>query len=1251
MKKIEIINKIKKFLDGHNEDVKYLVNVEADPSTNKAVCFFHEPSGAKHRKSIEYEPFLYIKDLEKHNVELYSKYEKKFYDQKKLQYGIKIIKLRTDKQKRLEEGFCYKITSSKSFNSILNFLKDGGLDVYMKMEDENGDYVRVNDMIYYPNKEYVYMLKPVEQFLISTGIRLYKGIDDYDGLHRVVFDIETTGLRHESSECFAIGIRDNRGFEKILEIESLDNSKHQVKLIKDFFKTILELEPAIISGYNSEDFDFKYILGSADKLELDYSKTDVIQTTLDPDKPILRTFGSLKHGSTTEKYTATKMYGISVIDILHAVKKTSAINTEIKNNKLKYICQFEKIAKPNRVYIDGESQDISNFYFENKIFISDSSFNYVKIPDEHQKVARKMLKIQTNLKRGVINKEEAKKIRNDVLSTDNDGFLSWYRENGLNENKKYFISGKRLVKEYLKDDLWETQQVDSLYNQSSFMLAKLIPTTYDRICTMGTASIWEILLTAWSYENGLAIPDSDDRGDISGGLARCFKGGFTKGITKIDYGSLYPMLQLTHDYFPSFDIMGVMKMILIYLTTTRNIYKKVASGLVLDDDELELFTVIDQDLHRKYRKNNLKKEDKNKSKVKQSPIKVLNNSSFGALSSGPSFKWSDNKLGAAITCTGRLYLRQAISFFGDFGCTPLLAVTDGVNIQVPNKTNIKIRNSDNSDGVEVLETYEPINEMWIYNGKTGIDALIEKFNNEVLPKPYMVMDDDGSAYSALNLSRINYATLFKETDDNGDVVDKIKLTGNTIKSKVMPEYIEDFLDVGLGLLLNGKGKEFVDYYYDYVDDIFYKRIPLKKIASKSKYKNKISTYLKRGKDKNGKDKAMQAHMELIIQDRKKIARELFIEKSKHIIKNTQEYSFNGLSYDQMLLYAEQDADFLESLTPTKRKKIDKEIYKIISDYMPPEPELYSTIYYYNTGYRKSHGDVKEIKDKETGEVRMASQLINQKDLNNNPNMLGDYNVDKYLSAFNSRVEKFLVGFDEEIRDRILVKIKREKKENKLGKKIEVEKLVKNEFTNEELTLKNFDLDSLEDAMYLEAKEIKFWNDYGYNPEKIWDGFKVKEGELKYENYLEILKFLNEKLKESGKDKEIKKIDDELFEGDYVLVKNGSKYHLGVYNNGVAKIMKYDINVPKTKRQERDEQREVDRDNKLKKLKIQETRDISKDITYFKLFKKKFNIPEELDKLSMDEFFVVLKNAKRPFELFVEEMEENEMEEYDSYDDE
>ena len=267
------------------------------------------------------------------------------------------------------------------------------------------------------------------------------------------------------------------------------------------------------------------------------------------------------------------MWGISVIDTIHAAKRTAAINSDIREVKLKYIAKFEKIAKPNRTYVNGEGNDIYNFYKENKVFMCDERNNYIVIPDEHQTVGLKLYTLQANKKK--VSEERYKQLRNEYLSSDKD-FVTWFREHALPKNMIIFTSGKRLIRQYLLDDLWETEKVDELYNQSAFMLAKIVPTTFHRICTMGTASVWNLLLTAWSYENDLAIPHPDVKVNFSGGLARCYKIGYTERWVKIDYASLYPMLQLTNDIFPVFDITGVTKKMLLYLTTTRNIYKKIS---------------------------------------------------------------------------------------------------------------------------------------------------------------------------------------------------------------------------------------------------------------------------------------------------------------------------------------------------------------------------------------------------------------------------------------------------------------------------------------------------------------------------------------------------------------------------------------------------------------------------------------------------------------------------------------------------
>ena len=747
------------------------------------------------------------------------------------------------------------------------------------------------------------------------------------------------------------------------------------------------------------------------------------------------------------------------------------------------------------------------------------------------------------------------------------------------------------------------------------MLAKIVPTTYQRICTMGTASIWNLLLTAWSFENDLAIPIPDTYEQFGGGLARTFKKGYSTRLIKIDYASLYPMIQLTDDVFPMFDITGVMKKMLLYMTTTRNIYKKMGSGAKLDEEEVGLLKQLDPEVHVRYINNLLTSEDIAMFKVKQLPIKILNNSLYGALGSHISFHWSDNVCAARITSVARIELRHAIYWFAKFGCIPLLCVTDGVNFKIPDYTNIRVTDEGISEGAT-----EGLNEeMWQYRGKTGIQALIELFNETEMKPPYMSVDDDGVSLSCLNLARINYATLSEVKDKKtGEVKKKIKLTGNTIKSKVMSEYIEEFMDNGFKLILDGKGKEFVEYYYSYAEDIRYMQIPLKKIASKSKVKQTLKSYKNRGKDKNGREKGMQAHMELLIKKREEQAVELF-EKHKIDI---------GYQGDE-----------------TKLSPDDK--MKLIINYMPPEPELDSTVYYINTGYVKSHGDSKEIKDKETGEMRMASTLISAEDLQENPEMTGTYNYEKYLDAFNKRVcytsrkiGSLLSAFEPEVAERMVVKII--KKGEHKGE------LQKAEFSplKDELELKSFDLDDFDEAMHLEKREVDFWNKTGYDPRKVWDGFKMYDDyKVHYEIYDNALAFLNQKMTETGKPL-IKSINDDYKDGDLVLIKDDAEYHVGAYNGVFMQIVRENVKIPKSDVElELDKIREENQ-RKIEKLEGSELgtktdREIfleaqqKKHNEYFKDFKQQFKLDLTY---TMDKLFTDVPEAKGAFDMFVEKMD-------------
>jgi len=1189
------IKEIKTFLEGENDEHKYIVNIETDKNHNYAKCLIHKPDGSKYIDTINYIPFLFVKDFKLHDLKLYGG-DSELIKLKMVQHGITFTKLETGGQKRLENGFSYKVSSKKSFNNIIQFYKDGGVNPYEKKKNERGRVIKEkNGRPIFLYRHLFYYVSPEEQFFIDTKLRLFKGIDHYNDVHRMIFDIETSGLRPSVTRVFSIGVKDNKGFETILEAEKQEDDDAERKIIIDFFYVINKLKPAIIAGYNSEEFDFDFIIKRAEILDLDLSN---ITTTLDPKEKIKRKPSTVKIGGESLKYMSTIIWGTSVIDIMHAVKKTAAINSDIKEFGLKYICKFEEVAKENRTYIDGDDNGIYSMWKENRMFlVNEKNNHYLDIPNKYQESALNFFKLQNS--KNVLSKDEYVQAQSKLKEKNKD-FIDWFKEKYELEEYNKIINGKKLLRQYLLDDLWETEKIDELYNQSSFLLAKMIPTTYTRICTMGTASTWNLLLTAWSNDNGLAIPESDEKTKFSGGLSRCFKKGYNEDVIKIDFASLYPMIQLTYDVFPIFDTTNIIKRMLLYMTTTRNVYKKMASGDNLNENELSILELNNYyDIIEKYKNNTLLDSERKMFKVQQLPIKILNNSLFGALGSGYSFNWSDNICAGRITTIGRLELRKAIKWFENYGCKPLLCVTDGINFSIPKTTNIFVR--DNEE--KIINDEISSSEAWQYNGKIGVSALIEKFNNEVMRKPYMAVDDDGQFISCLNLKKNNYALL--QLDKKGNK--KVKLIGGMIKNKVMPEYIEDFIDKGLIMILEGRGDDFVDYYNSYCEDIFYKKIPLKKIASKKRVKESIKDYVNRGTDKNGKQKAKKAHMELIIQERDKLVKDKFKEHLSDILR----------------MYGDK---FKSKYPNCSNMNVEdyklEDLYEFTNDWMPNEPELDSTVYLINTGYKDNDGDSAMVKDAETGEERMASSLIDRNFLNENPNMIGDYNVDKYLQAFNKKVLPLLEAFNVDVQGKILTKIKKKRYKDEFGVNRYEMKLIQNIFQKNELILTDNDLNDLDEAITMEDEEIIFWNKYGYNPDIVWDGYK-DNGKLRVDIYDHALNYLNSELEKVGK-KSMKRVDDNIEKGDLILIKIKNEFNVGYYNGKYVKIIRENVEIPNLEK--------IDFDNV--------------NLEYEEEFRKKYKIDNNIN---LFELFNKQPKAKQAYDDLVLEFTTEEEYDYEDYD--
>lgn len=831
---IETINKFEKFIYGQ-DDEKYIVNIEYDAKTNTIFKFKQDPERGLIHEEEKLTSFLWMK-----NLKALSK-KKNFYkdsrttlDAAMKEYGVTIEPLEISNNRRIAFGYKYILKCTKGHNKMLEFFRKGGMNIYA---DDTKDHFKI--------------LKPVEQYLISTGKRLFKGLEKYSDVKRLTFDLETEGLDPETSKITLIGVYDNFGFQEVIKITDEEDS--EISAIIRLFEIIDEVKPSVITSFNGFWFDFPFMEKRCDILGFDITK---IAITCHPDYPLKFVKSQIKLGGEIEDYMQPIMFGYSIIDIIHAAKRASAIDSEMENTKLKYLCKYNKINKVNRVYVDGDKInkiliDPTPYWFDDKTgsygyydskptitLTEEGGISFGKKISSLGELSDDYQKNKTLLDNNVIKPIIDTIKRGEslfILNPNLDEELKKYVDNGLykyvcktvSNLQKYIdsftrVSGEYIVERYLIDDLWETNKIDEVYNQASFLIGKLLACSYQRSCVMGNSAMWNQLMFAFSYENNLTIPLKDEKRDILGGLSRLVKTGYSKNIMKCDFASLYPSLQLLLNLFPDVDIVGILKAALKFFHTERFIAKNLVKKYKKEGN-LELSSMYDR---------------------KQLPIKILINAFFGGISSSDFFFWADVIKGEFTTASGRQFLRGMNKFFIKKGYDPILMDTDGVNFIYPESAkDAKYIGLGKNYLVEYGKEY------------SGPDAHIAEFN-DLYMRGEMGLSLEKTWSAGINFKRKNYALL------NSD--GSISKTGNSIKSRGQATYIQEFINEGLVMLLNGKGYDFVQLYYKYIDDIYNRNMPVAKLATKSKVKKSIDAYNNRGTNKNGGQLGKQAHMELAI---------------------------------------------------------------------------------------------------------------------------------------------------------------------------------------------------------------------------------------------------------------------------------------------------------------------------------------------------------------------------------------------------
>lgn len=610
------------------------------------------------------------------------------------EYKIGVKKLSTtsidgeDRSNIFDNGYLFMFFAKTpmSYTSFLSFFKKCDNPVY----SNNKDDVPSDD-----DRQYL-IVTPQEQFMIATGKRYFKGYNDYNDVYRMTFDLETEGLDPRKCRISQIGIRTNRGFEKILNVfgeTENEKNENELKAIVDMLKIIYTYKPDVITAHNGENFDWYFLITrcemlgtSMEKISTRFFNGDFIRKETKE--------SNLKLGGEVETFFRTVVPQTICTDSLHAVRRAQATDSNFKKADLKYSTNYLGIKKTNRVYTPGEKIfEIWSDLEERYAFNNTNGDWYLYDKNEQSD--------ETDFKMGKIEDQPFK----------------MYKRNYIKEGYE-LVSGRYIVERYLLDDLWECDKVEWKLNTTNFLICKLLPVPFSKCTTMGTAGQWKALMMAWSFENGLAIPLAENTGSFTGGLSRLLKTGFVDNVIKLDYNSLYPSIILTWAIGDDNDLMNTMLSFLEYVLTEREKYKglKKKAGKTVDKlkGKVQDGTATEDEI-KTYNEAVAEFEFNDK---KQNQMKVFGNSFFGSYGSnnGSVFPWKSPKCAEMTTCIGRQSLRLMISHFSNLGYQPI--VGDSFSGDTP----LFIKYNDTN-----LISIKTISEM-ISENKTEVDILGREYD-------------------------------------------------------------------------------------------------------------------------------------------------------------------------------------------------------------------------------------------------------------------------------------------------------------------------------------------------------------------------------------------------------------------------------------------------------------------------------------------------------------------------------------------
>ena len=195
------------------------------------------------------------------------------------------------------------------------------------------------------DEDSVLALPPEEQYLVATGRTYFRGLS-FDQLHRLQFDLETTGLDPDRDRIFMISVRYPSGETEVLEARGRGDSA-EADLIRELMGRIADADPDVIENHNLHGFDLPFVDRRAQRLgvEVTLGRTGSGMRQ----RAVRRGVG----GGAERRRVRFIAPGRELIDTMDAVLRYDFSTRSLPGHGLKAVARHLGIARPDREYIKG----------------------------------------------------------------------------------------------------------------------------------------------------------------------------------------------------------------------------------------------------------------------------------------------------------------------------------------------------------------------------------------------------------------------------------------------------------------------------------------------------------------------------------------------------------------------------------------------------------------------------------------------------------------------------------------------------------------------------------------------------------------------------------------------------------------------------------------------------------------------------------------------------------------------------------